>query len=176
VKLSRLHYALPKVPDHVRYVEIDFMHQSLPEVLASAGFQSARPAVFLWEGVTQYLTADAIDSVLRFVAWCSPGTRIIFTYVHAGLLDGSVRFKAGSRLLRGYAGLGEPWIFGLFPGQVAQFLSDPSLSLSTDWSANKYRELYYGRPAHHMAGYEFYHTVLATVPSRTAGRAKCPRD
>lgn len=162
MKLSRLHHVLPKLPDHVRYVEIDFMRQSLPEVLARSGLQSSRPAVFLWEGVTQYLTEQAIDSVLAFVAACAPGTRLIFTYVHAGMLDGSVQFKAAARLLRGYAGLGEPWIFGLFPEQVSPFLKKRGLSLQNDWSASEYRKLCYGAAAQRMEGYEFYHTVLAT--------------
>ena len=164
MKLSRLHHVLAKIPDHVRYVEIDFMHQSLPKMLVGCGFHSSRPAVFLWEGVTQYLTGDAVDAVLRFVATCSPSARLIFTYVHAGMLDGSVEFRAAPRLLRGYAALGEPWIFGLLPGQVAQYLSDRGLSLQHDWSANEYRKLYYDKAAQHMDGYEFYHTVLASIP------------
>jgi methyltransferase (TIGR00027 family) len=163
MKLSRVHDVLPKLPDHVRYVEIDFMRQTLPEVLAGSGFHSSRPAIFLWEGVTQYLAADAVDSVLRFVARCTPGTRLLFTYVHAGMLDGSVRFRADSRLLRGFASLGEPWIFGLFPEQATQFLSDRALSLEHDWSASEYRKLYYGKDANRMKGYEFYHSVLAKV-------------
>lgn len=162
-KLSRLHHVLPKLPDYVRYVETDFMRQSLPEVLPAAGFQLSRLAVFIWEGVTQYLTADAVDAVLRFVAMCSSGTRLLFTYVHAGMLDGAVRFKADSRLLRGYASLGEPWIFGLFPERCARFLSERGIVLKRDWSANEYRKLYYDEDAEHMRGYEFYHTVLATV-------------
>jgi methyltransferase (TIGR00027 family) len=161
MKLSRLHQVLPRVPEHVHYVEIDFMRQSLPDVLAGSGFHISRPAVFLWEGVTQYLTADAVDGVLRFVAACSPGTRLLFTYVHAGMLDGSVAFKASPRLLRGYAALGEPWIFGLLPQHGAQFLRDRGLFLQCDWSANEYRKLHYGKAADHMEGYEFYHTVLA---------------
>lgn len=165
IKLDRLHRALPKVPDNLRYVEIDFMHQALPDVLACSHFDPSLPAFFIWEGVTQYLAGDAVDSVLAFVAACAPGSRLIFTYVHAGMLDGSVRFKADARLLRGYAGLGEPWIFGLLPDRVPQFLGESGLTLEHDWSANDYRLLYYGKSAERMKGYEFYHTALAKKSS-----------
>jgi methyltransferase (TIGR00027 family) len=164
VKLDCLHQALPKIPDNVRYVEIDFLHQSLPEVLSRARFDPSRAAFFIWEGVTQYLAADAVDSVLAFVAASAPATRLMFTYVHGGMLDGSTGFKAARRLLRGYAGLGEPWIFGLRPDRVGEFLSARGLSFEHDWSADEYRRLSYGSTADQMKGYEFYHTVLATKP------------
>jgi methyltransferase (TIGR00027 family) len=163
IKIARLRKALPKSPSNVRHVEIDFMQQSLPDVLAAAGFASTQPTVFLWEGVTQYLALDAVDAVLRFAASCCPGTRLVFTYVHAGMLDGSVSFRAAARLLRGYAQLGEPWIFGLRPEQIADFLRERGLHLDRDLAAAEYRSLYYGANAEHMHGYEFYHTAIAHV-------------
>jgi methyltransferase (TIGR00027 family) len=163
MKLTRLHSTLPAIPKNVRHVEIDFMHQSLSEVLKNAGFQSSQPAVFLWEGVTQYLTHDAIDAVLHFVASCCAGTRLIFTYIHAGMLDGSVSFIAAARLLRGYAQLGEPWIFGLRPEETTEFLKARGLNLDHDLSAMEYRRLCFGKDSEGMTGYEFYHTAMGSV-------------
>jgi methyltransferase (TIGR00027 family) len=159
-KLAVLHQATPA---YVRYVEIDFMRQTLPEVLASAGFSTTQPAVFLWEGVSQYLTAEAVDAVLRFVAGCARGSRLLFTYVHAGMLDGSIAFIAAPRLLRGYAQLGEPWIFGLRPEELQDFLLKRGLQLDKDLSASEYRALYYSPDAQGMRGYEFYHVAVATA-------------
>lgn len=42
------------------------------------------PSVFIWEGVTNQLTTDAVDAVLRYVASCADGSRVVFTYVHRG--------------------------------------------------------------------------------------------
>ena len=95
------------------HVKIDFNQGRLPEELIRADFQRSRAAVFLWEGVTNYLTVEAVDAVLRCVASCGPGSQIIFTYVHSGILDGSVCFEGGDRLLRDLARLGERWTFGL---------------------------------------------------------------
>lgn len=170
-KIACLREVLPKVPDNVRFVEIDFNHQVLPEVLNRAGFKSLRPAVFLWEGVTNYLTPGAVDSVLRYVASCSPGSRIIFTYVHSGILDGSVNFEGARRLLRDVARLDEPWTFGLSPIQLGEFLRERGLCLDRDLSAREYRSQYFGAAAQRMKGYDFYHVAIAGVPEGK-GRAE----
>ena len=162
-KIASLQRARAKFLRNVHHVEIDFLHQTLPDVLAKSGFQTSVPSIFLWEGVTQYLTREAIDAVLSFVASCSSNTRLVFTYVHAGMLDGSAEFKAAARLLRGYAQLGEPWIFGLRPEEVAGFLKQRGLCLERDLAAAEYRQLYYSKEAERLAGYEFYHVAVASV-------------
>ena len=149
--------------DNVRHVEIDFQSEELAATLASAGFQMRAPAIFVWEGVTNYLTAGAVEAVLRFVARCAAGTRMIFTYVHAGLLDGSLRFAGGKRLMRDVDKLGEPWTFGLRPAELGNFLKENGLVLDFDFSAAEYRRLYYGEAAGRMKGYEFYHVACARV-------------
>jgi methyltransferase (TIGR00027 family) len=50
----------------VRFVAIDFSRQSIAEVLAQAGFDRRQTACFIWEGVTNYLTPEAIGSTHRF--------------------------------------------------------------------------------------------------------------
>jgi methyltransferase (TIGR00027 family) len=155
--------ALGKIPEAVRLVEIDFNRESLPKVLGRAGFDASRRTVFLWEGVTNYLTAEAVDSVLRFVASCGEGSGIIFTYVDAGLLDGSVRFCGGERLLRDVERLGEPWTFGIVPGELGEFLRGRGMRLERDWSAGEYRKECWGERAGRMRGYEFYHVAVGRV-------------
>jgi methyltransferase (TIGR00027 family) len=162
-KFTRLRDLLPKIPVNVRFVEIDFNRQMLPEVLTQSGFQPSRPAVFVWEGVTNYLTPAAVDSVLHYVAGCSLGSRVIFTYVHAGVLDGFVHFDGAKRLLRAVTQLDEPWTFGLSPNEVAEFLCERGLCLDRDLSAREYRSQYFGPSAQSMKGYEFYHVAIAHV-------------
>jgi len=163
-KLACLRGALPAIPANVRFVELDFHHQTLPESLTRAGFECSRPAVFLWEGVTNYLTAEAVDSVLRYVAGCHPGTKLIFTYIDSGVLDSSIHFEGAVRVLRDVVELGEPWTFGLPPHHAAGFLCERGLSLDRDLSAREYRSLCFGSLAQQMKGYEFYHVALAHVP------------
>ncbi len=54
--------------------------------------------MFVWEGVTNYLTAAAVDATLAVISdLAAPGSAIVFTYVHAGVLDGSVAFPEAQR-------------------------------------------------------------------------------
>jgi len=135
------------MPENVHYVEIDFHHRGLAETLVDAGFEASLPGLFIWEGVTNYLTLEAVGSVFRYVGTLSPGCRIVFTYVHGGVLDGSVNFEGAENLLRGVAQLGEPWTFGLCPSQVPDFLRTRGLELDSDLGAQEYRVLYFGHLA-----------------------------
>jgi methyltransferase (TIGR00027 family) len=164
-KRQHLNEAGISPPQNLCSVKMDFNRESLPGPLIPAGFQSSRPAIFLWEGVTNYLTAGAVDVVLQYIASCSTGTQLIFTYIHAGVLDGSVQFEGAARVLHDVTEIGEPWTFGIYPTQTGTFLQERGLCLDSDLSAVEYRAKYFGADlAQKMTGYEFYHVAVAHVP------------
>jgi methyltransferase (TIGR00027 family) len=164
LKASRLMHMVPAVQRNIHYAAIDFNRQSLPQVLVDAKFDQACPALFVWEGVTNYLTEDAVDAVLRYVGGCAPGSRIVFTYVHRGVLDGSVPFEGGARIAQDVAGLGEPWTFGFDPAALPEFLRQRNLEIDYDGGAAEYRAAFYGPRSSRMRGYDFYHVAIAHVP------------
>ena len=166
VKLSQLRGLGAKLPANVRFVQIDFDRQSLAETLQQEGFDSGQPAIFVWEGVTNYLTASAVDAVLRYVAGCAGGSRLVFTYVHRGVLDGSGKFPDAAKIMSNVAELGEPWTFGMLPEELPSYLRERGLRLNRDDGARHYRKAYFGKAAESMKGYDFYHVAVATVPPR----------
>jgi len=166
-KLVGLDQVIPVMPENVRFVELDFDRQSLPRALAEAGFDASLPALFLWEGVTNYLAPDAVDSTLRYLGTRARGSRVVFTYVDRGALDGSVSFKGAPDILRGVARLGEPWTFGLCPSEVPDFLRMRGLELDRDSAAREYRAQYLGPHSHKAKGYEFYHVAIAHVAEKS---------
>ncbi len=168
VKVMYLRQVIPQMPPNVHFVEIDFNRQTVPAVLAEAGLDSELPALFLWEGVTNYLTHDAVDSVLRYVGTRAPGSRVVFTYVDRGALDGSVHFEGAADLLHDVARLGEPWTFGFCPSQVRDFLGNRGLELDLDAGAREYRAQYLGPRGQKAKGYEFYHVAIAHVPGKVS--------
>jgi O-methyltransferase involved in polyketide biosynthesis len=89
----------------------------------------------------------------------APGSTVVFTYVHAGLLDGSVRFAGGERIQRNVRELGEPWTFGLLPEAVAGFVARAGLTLVEDAGADDYRRRYLGETTR---GYAFYRIAVAS--------------
>ena len=153
----------------VTFVPVDFDRERLADALLNAGFQPGRRTAVIWEGVTNYLTADAVDATVRWVGTLAEGSRLIFTYVHADALGGSGRFKGAARPLLAVASAGEPWTFGLRPELLPSYLEERGLRLIEDLGANEYRARTMGRSGAHASGYEFYHAALAEV-----GAVTCP--
>jgi methyltransferase (TIGR00027 family) len=165
-KRTQLKQRFGKLRPTLRYVPIDFNRDVLRCTLQQAGLMGSVKTVFLWEGVTNYLTAEAVDSVLRYVSGFPSGSRVIFTYVHSGLLDGTVKFYGAERLLADVAELHEPWTFGMNPADIDKYLQELGLRLVVDLGASEYRKRYFGSAADDMRGYEFYHVAMAAVPLR----------
>jgi methyltransferase (TIGR00027 family) len=146
------------------FVKVDFETDDFDQLLRAAGFDATRPAIVVWEGVSQYLTGDAVCGVMRWVGGLAPGSRFIFTYVHEGVLNGSVAFVGADKVIAKVDGSGEPWRFGLLPEELPAFLGERGLSLLSDLGADEYRAHVMGAASRHMQGYSFYHTALAEVP------------
>ncbi|MFB5189748.1 SAM-dependent methyltransferase [Alicyclobacillus fastidiosus] len=153
--------------EHVRFVAIDFVEQSLEEILLKAGFDKSNSAMFIWEGVTNYLTADAVDQTLRFIANCASDTRLVFTYVDKAVLNEGSQFVGSKALAKTLNQIGEPWSFGLNPSGVNQFLQDRGFELVEDLGSVDYRSRYmrnrYTNSDVYLRGYEFYRIAQANV-------------
>jgi methyltransferase (TIGR00027 family) len=145
----------------VRYVVVDFGKDDLAARLTSAGWDPARASVFVWEGVTNYLTEAAVAKVLTLIGRAAPETLVVFTYVHRDVIDGTARFDGADKLLRNVNRLGEPWTFGLRPDEVGRFLARFGLDLEQDVGADEYRRRYLGGGARDLRGYAFYRIAVA---------------
>jgi methyltransferase (TIGR00027 family) len=109
----------------VRPVPADLGREPVDEVLLAAGFDPRTPAVVLWEGVTNYLSAAAVDATLRELArvLCD-GSWLVLTYVDAAALSAAWPFPEAARWRGRVAAAGESFTFGLDPAQAPAFLRD----------------------------------------------------
>lgn len=160
-KRERLGHAHGEIRHDVHYVPVDFLRDDVATSLAAAGWSASAPTLIIWEGVTNYLSEDAVSKVLRWVGSTCPGTSIVFTYIHAGVVTGEVHFDGASKLVDGVRELGEPWTFGLWPQEVPSFVAKAGLSLRSDLGADDYRRQYLG-PGDHT-GYAFYRIAVCDV-------------
>lgn len=167
-KQRRMEAALGCAPGHVRLVPMDFNSQSLPNAMQTAGYDPGQRTLFIWEGVTNYLTEDAVDRTLRWCATAVAGSKIVFTYVHRRVLDAPQTFVGTAKLFATLAAAGERWTLGLDPSELSGFLAERGLVLEENVGAPEYRARYFGRAAHRMRGYEFYRIAVARVPERAA--------
>jgi methyltransferase (TIGR00027 family) len=165
VKKALIRRALGALPEHVKYVPVNFQRDPLPEALKAAGFDPLIRSLILWEGVSNYLTEDSVKATLTFIAGLAEGTVLIFTYVDEAVLHNPAQFAGGSEVQKTFARLEEPWTFGIRPDRASEFFRQSGLCLDSDLSAAEYRERYYGATPR-IKGYEFYHVVTAHVPNK----------
>ncbi len=107
----------------VRLVALDFERDDLLTALAEHGYHTDYRALFICEGVTQYLTEDGVRRTLDGLRAAAPGSRLVFTYVRRNFIDGMNRY--GTRTLyRNVRERQQLWHFGLEPDEVAGFLAE----------------------------------------------------
>jgi methyltransferase (TIGR00027 family) len=122
-KTEKVRQIFRQLPDHVTYVPIDFNSQTLEKRLPEYGYDEKRKTLFIWQGVTQYLTPQAVDSTLAFIVNHSGvGSSVIFDYMYPTLLDGTIkRGEVANMRSRRWAS-GEMLVFGIPEGTVTDFL------------------------------------------------------
>jgi methyltransferase (TIGR00027 family) len=120
-KAAAVRRVLGELPSSVRLVPLDFERDDLLSALAELGYRNNERTFFIWEGVTQYLTADAVDATLESLRPAASGSRLVFTYVRRDFIDG-VNFYGAQQLYRRFRQRQQLWRFGLQPDEVASFL------------------------------------------------------
>jgi methyltransferase (TIGR00027 family) len=66
---------------NLTFIAIDFTKESLAEKLNEAGFQNNRRCLFLLEGLTYYLTPEAIESTFSLISnYSAQGSLLVFDY------------------------------------------------------------------------------------------------
>jgi methyltransferase (TIGR00027 family) len=141
-KKAKMEKILGKLPDHVIYVPIDFEKQSLDAELEKAGYDLTSKTLFISEGVTQYISKEANDSTLKYVAQAAPGSKIVFTYIIKSFIEGK-NIHDGIKVLYKYmVKKYKLFIYGLDPNNIGDYLSKYSLSLIEDIGSEEMEERY----------------------------------
>jgi methyltransferase (TIGR00027 family) len=112
-----------QVPPSVRLVSVDFERDDLMATLASYGYCADSPTFFVWEGVTQYLTADAVAATFDQLGQAASGSRLDFTYVRRDFIEG-VNLYGAPAVYRKFRQRSQVWKFGLMPEDVDDFLAE----------------------------------------------------
>ena len=122
-KKAKLSRHLGSLPDYVSYVAIDFGRDDLAAGLMRAGFSPGAKTLVTCEGLTYFLDPQALDQTLGFVTSHTPaGSSIIFDYVLPEVVDGTTDNPVMRDIHDFCIEMGEPYKFGLEPGEVEHFL------------------------------------------------------
>jgi len=164
VKRSYIDKKIGELPSNVYLVPIDFNSQEPGEELKKAGYTLSSKTLFIWEGVTQYISKEAIDNTLKYVAQTSTGSRIVFTYVLKSFIDGSNIPDGLNSLYKLVLKKKNPlWFCGFEPAEMPGYLSEYSLSLIEDVGTEEYLERYIKPKDRDLTVMEIERTVLAEV-------------
>ncbi len=126
----------------VARVAIDFERDALDGALLRAGLDPTARSFWIWEGVTVYLTPEAIASTLSAVgALSAPGSRIAVTYTRPGRRRVQVAFDVLARVL-GRA-VGEP-LHGMMETEaIFALLGDAGFRRASDENAADWAARYW---------------------------------
>jgi len=154
----------PERRRQVRFVAVDLVRDDLAAALGAAGFAADRTTVVVWEGVTNYLTGAAVDSTLRHLAGLAArGSRLVFTYVDRAALDGSGGFDGLEEWQAAVRRGGEPWTFGLVPGELPAYLAERGMRLVLDLSTRDAADRYLAPLGRNVPAAPFYRIAQAEV-------------
>ncbi len=143
-KLMRLRVILGRIPEHITYVPIDFNTEALGDSLLKTGYDASQKTLFIWQGVTMYLTPDAVDATLDFVVRHSAaGSAVVFDYLFRAVLEGAQKHGEVTNMRRYRFMSGESLIFGIAEGGVEAFLKAHGFRAVTDVGSADLAALYF---------------------------------
>jgi len=162
-KMKRLRRHYGRMFEKVTFVPIDFDTQSIGGVLAKTALDPSKSVIFVWEGVTQYISEEAVRRTLAFVGDSASGSILLFTYVLKSVVERRSRIPGAERLMDVVANNNAPWLFGLEPSGVPSFLRPFNLSLIADVGNTEYQASYLGPLGRNLVVSECERVVQATV-------------
>ena len=145
---------------NVRFVPVEFGRDDLADALTRAGHHPDEQTLVIWEGVTNYLTADAVAATFGTIASVvASGSPVVFTYIDRRMLDGTLSFDGASESAEHVRRVGEPYTFGFDPTELSEYLALSGFEMLRDTSVADAAARYEGNGA--STGYAYYHVVEA---------------
>lgn len=154
------------LPKNVVYVSINFNNDDLKETLLKNGYDSKRKTLFIWEGVTMYLSPQSVKETLSFIKDNSGiGSTVVFDYLYDSVIKGTSDSIGARELSDAARELGEKFNFGLEEGSIVEFLNENGFLLIKHYTPNEFEEEYLKINDRNIIGsmYGFAGHVIAKV-------------
>jgi methyltransferase (TIGR00027 family) len=164
MKIQRIRECGISLPPSVHFIAADLAKEDLATALARSSFRSEEAAFFSWLGVTVYLTRQANLATLRSIATCSSQeSELVFTYVdQIEFAPGGLR-SPHNKNAQAVAMMGEPYVSGFDPNEIANDLARVGLELVDDLDGNAMSERYAGLSTNILKPPATMHIVRARI-------------
>mgnify|MGYP001234073820 CR=1 FL=1 len=160
---------------NITYVSVNFTNQLLHEQLLLSGFDKKKKTIFTLEGVSQYVTRNALISTIEAIAKLSEEAGSIFfiSYVNELLNkdpgscfgDGYVNAAKKAELIKKLsAKAGEPWISFYSTRDMEKLLSTNSFLIKENLTFEDLNSSYFGTVGRDLAQDQIFkleHFVIA---------------
>ena len=144
LKMDKVKEIFSMLPGHVVFIPVDLAVDDLGRRLIENGYDRLKKTLFTLEGVINYLSPDAVDSVLSFIAHNSgKGNAIVFDYILQSVVDGTCEHEAGKNLRKMPMNTGEPFLFGIKDGELKTFLAQRGFTEIRNINSEDYKKMYF---------------------------------
>ena len=162
-KMEIIQNSMGKLPQNVKYYQIDFNQENLTDLAHKYDLNLDISTTFIWEGVTNYLSQEAVDKTFEFVKKFSKPSYVIFTYIDKQVLDHPDSFEGTEKYGDILEKNEERWTLGFDPSKLSDYLKNYDLKLIENLDAVSYREKYMSDRKNLLKGYEFYRVAMAKL-------------
>ena len=169
-KKRRVKAILGEIPTYVTYVPIDFNIQNIPDELTKAGYDPSLKTLFIWEGVTYYISTEAVEATLEFIRDKSPpSSSVVFDYMSLGAIRGNWKKYPDTRRLSFWVKYrGEPFVFGIPEGHEIEWVEERGLKVLSDLDREALEQRYLTMSDGNLLGRSTssFRIMYAVVPER----------
>jgi methyltransferase (TIGR00027 family) len=142
-KLKRLQKHGFKLDDNVHLVPINFERTTIEDALRDTQFDPKLPTFVTWQGVTYYLTIEAIEQVFTSLSsLCEDRLDIVIDYVEKKFVDEWWRYSESRRIHLAVALIGERFRTGFDPHTLNDWLLARGYQLKEDYRRGTIGEKY----------------------------------
>ena len=167
LKILKVKKIFGTLPDHVVYVSVDFGKEKIEERMFGNGYDKNLKTLFIWEGVTPYITAAGVDETFAIAANNSgEGSSIIFDYIFKSVIEGSNESEIAKKWRETLDRLGERFLFGIEEGTAEEFLASKGFHEVKEIVVESLKEVYFKGKNRGRQVFPFAAIVCAVVKSR----------
>lgn len=173
LKRQRIAMAGWETPAKLHFIPIDFNKESLEDALLHSDYDPHKQSFFSWQGVTFYLTREAVLNTLQAISRIArQGSLIVFDYIDADAFEPE---RAGKRIriMQEIASMvGEPMKTGFEPQELGDMLARLGLQLQDNLSPSDIDVRYFQNRTDGYHAFEHVHFAKASVVGNSSHKER----
>ena len=163
-KQNRLQEMGIDIPANVKFVPVDFNHDSLPDALKKSGYDDQQAAYFSLLGVVMYLEKQDFFKLLTSISDMSiNGSSFVFDYLDDTAFNDRLASKKLIQMRQITAATGEPMVTSFDPFELDRELQECNMLLYENLSPANIEELYFADREDGLHAFDHFHFAHLVV-------------